>query len=212
MALKGTGSELESAVQKLREAARRDGLIDEAAQVVRSDTRQLASDFHHGVITIDTPRTQGASGQINEVERAALSGTEIRRASGFCTVIASSLDGEPLGRSQRILLTVVGDAANTDEVAIIDRHELANVPSKGRFHPSKYTFNANRAGRKPMVAEPVAATLAIRREAGAKALRCQGLDTAGRATGQVPVRLDGQWAEISLDARHRSIYFLLSSE
>ena len=209
--IQGTGEELAAGVRKLETEDAAAGLADAKGMVLRSDTRQLGADFGRGVLSIDTPRTQAVSGHLDAAASAATSGLEIRGASTYCSVILSSLDGEPVARSRRVLLTVIGDACNSDEVAVIDRAELANVPKQGRFHPSRSTINAGRAGKKPTVAEPVAVSIRLRRAPGAPALSCKRLDPGGQATGAVPSRFRAPWLELKLDGRERAIYYLLAA-
>ncbi|HET6385874.1 MAG TPA: hypothetical protein VFJ58_20985 [Armatimonadota bacterium] len=204
------GPDEQAELSGLRKNAERAGLINETSRVVRSDNGQLTSDFTHGIVTIDTARTQGASGGLDEVPKLALSGLRISGASTFATILFSSLDGLPLDHSNRILVTVMGDAANSDEVSGIDRTELANAPAHGRFHPSRYTMRSNQAGRRPTVAEPVAATLNLRRSPGAVRLQCHSLNPAGAVTGVVPTRLNGGWLRLSVNGQYRSVYYLLA--
>ena len=178
--------------------------------VARSDNGELTSDFEKGIVTIDTPRTQGATGSLDEAPEIKLSRVQISGASDFCTVLFSSLDGAAIGKSGRILVTVIGDACNSGEIARLDRSELAEAPAQGRFHPSSYQMMADRSGRKPMLAEPVAVTLKLRRDAGAPVLHCEALDPAGSPTHAVPVVRQGTVNEIRIAGKYQSIYFLLT--
>jgi hypothetical protein len=191
-----------------RRAAEGTKRIEEANHILRSETGELASDFLHGIITIDTPRMQAATGHLNEVERIALSQLEISRASTFCNVILTSLDGKRLDESQRILITITGDSANTDELAMVQRADLANAPKTGRFHPSRYVFNAAKAGRKPVLAEPVDVDLQLKRSVAGPA-KCASLDPSGKPTGDVPVTAEDGHVKISINGRYRAIYFLV---
>ena len=201
-----TGGDLADARRAAEDAKR----IDEAGHILRSDTGELVSDFKHGILTIDTPRTQAATGHLDEVERLALSQLEIANASTFCNVILTSLDGKKLEESQRILITVTGDSANTDEVAMVPRADLANAEKTGRHHPSRYVFNAGKAGRKPVLAEPVRVELRLKRSA-AGPVKCTSLDPSGKPTGDVPVTREEGHVKIGVDGRYRAIYFLVES-
>lgn len=74
------------------------------AQRVSSDSGELQRDFSLGIAVIDTARTQAASGEIAH-QQLRLSGVRIE-ARNHAAVAFSSLDGLPLERSRRVLVTV----------------------------------------------------------------------------------------------------------
>ncbi len=78
--------------------------IDRQAQRVTSLTGEVAWDYGHGVVTIDSPRAQGAGGFLAEMGRIELADIAIESDNEYGTILAVSLDGEPLARSRRILI------------------------------------------------------------------------------------------------------------
>jgi hypothetical protein len=78
---------------------------------VESDTGELLRNWEAGVHTIDTPKTQAASGWIGG-RRVELSGAAFEIATPKAAVAVSSVDGQPLDRSARILVTALGQAAS----------------------------------------------------------------------------------------------------
>lgn len=78
--------------------------IDEDTQIVRSLTGELQWDFSKGVVTVNTPRAQGATGFLRAAGRLELGDIIIESQNAYGTLLAVSLDGEPLRTSQRILL------------------------------------------------------------------------------------------------------------
>jgi hypothetical protein len=78
--------------------------IDADKNLVRSMTGELAWDFGKGVVTVDTPRAQGATGFLKEAGRIELSDVVIEAGNGYGTVLVVSLDGQPLRTSARILV------------------------------------------------------------------------------------------------------------
>jgi hypothetical protein len=80
-------------------------LADDATEVV-SDTAELRRDFSQGFHTIDTPRTQAASGWIGG-KRIELSSVAIEVDTPKATVCVSSLDGRPISASKRLLVTTI---------------------------------------------------------------------------------------------------------
>jgi hypothetical protein len=77
---------------------------------VRSDTGEVERDWNLGMQTIDTPRSQAAAGRIGG-HPVRLRDVELRIETPEATVALTSLDGQPLGSSEKILLTVVGPVA-----------------------------------------------------------------------------------------------------
>lgn len=84
-------------------------LLDPAATSVRSDTGQLDRDWSEGVLRIDSPRVQVASGWIGG-KTITLGDVRVRVDTPTATVAAIALDDAPLAQSRRILVTAVGRA------------------------------------------------------------------------------------------------------
>jgi hypothetical protein len=80
------------------------------ATTIRSDTGELERDWSAGVETIDTPRSQAAFGWIGG-RTIKLADVEIRIETPKATVALTSLDGQPIASSKKVLVTVVGEVA-----------------------------------------------------------------------------------------------------
>jgi len=65
---------------------------------------QLGWDFGQGVVTIDTPRAQGAVGFLGEAGEIELGDLTIHCTNEFASILVISLDGEPLATSRRVLI------------------------------------------------------------------------------------------------------------
>ncbi len=78
--------------------------IDYEKSVVRSITGELAWDFGKGVVTVNTPRAQGASGFLRAAGRIELADIAVEGANDYGTILAVSLDGEPLKTCKRIVI------------------------------------------------------------------------------------------------------------
>ncbi|OPX23985.1 MAG: hypothetical protein B1H04_03115 [Planctomycetales bacterium 4484_123] len=87
-----------------RRAAGLEKLIDREAKTVRSITGQLRWDFARGVVTVDTPRSQGAVGFLGRAGRVQLSDVTIECRNEFASVMVISLDGQPLRKSGKALI------------------------------------------------------------------------------------------------------------
>jgi hypothetical protein len=77
---------------------------DEKNNKIFSDTNELTWDYGQGIFNIDTKRTQGVIGFIGKqwVETADI---KIYSNNDFCSVIASSLDDEPLSKAKHVLVS-----------------------------------------------------------------------------------------------------------
>lgn len=82
------------------------GLSPEGTSLT-SDTGELKRDWDKGLFTIDTIRSQGVVGWLGELGKIELTDCTVQVGNPKAAVILSSLDGQPLARSQRILVTAV---------------------------------------------------------------------------------------------------------
>jgi hypothetical protein len=93
-------------------------LIDRSKQTVRSSTKELALDYTKGLLTIDAPQAQGASGNLKAAGTIKLDQVTIQCDLDNAHIILVSLDSRPLSRSRRMLLQVMSEerpSAFTDE-------------------------------------------------------------------------------------------------
>jgi len=81
-----------------------DRYIDVDKQTVRSMTGELYWDARRGVMTVNTPRAQGAWGFLKDAGVIRLGNVAIRSGNEYGAVLAVSLDGKPLATSNRILV------------------------------------------------------------------------------------------------------------
>jgi hypothetical protein len=141
----------------------REEVLDER---IVSDTGELAWDMQNGVMTVRTPRAAGATGFL--AGRAVdLGEISLKLETRFATVLAVSLDGQPLAESSRILLATVARAENTDQVWSNNR---TRIEPAGR-------------GRAPVLAEPVTGRIRFRH--APRRVRCLGPD--GRPGQELPL-------------------------
>ena len=95
-----------------------DAVAPPALQVsnpITSDTGELAwshGEPRSGFLTIDTPRTQGLVGFVPRKDWP-LTHLSAELGNEFAAVTLSSLDGEPIYRSDRLLLTTAGRSGNS---------------------------------------------------------------------------------------------------
>lgn len=86
-----------------------------------SDTGEITHDWQAGWLTIDTPRTQALVGFLGGGP-AETRDLRLQLTNEFAVVALSSLDGKPLARSDRVLLTATGraDPANARRIEPVE--------------------------------------------------------------------------------------------
>lgn len=118
------------------------------AHALVSDTGQIRRDWAAGILTIDTPRTQSASGWLGGTT-VGLSAATFSLDTPKATAVLTSLDGSPIPESGQILLTTVAQAISgrngvtslsepvTGKIAIRARDGLKLYPLAGDGAPGE---------------------------------------------------------------------------
>lgn len=88
--------------------------IDHKRRVVTSCTGELRLDYGKGVLAINAPAAQGASGSLRGMGAIKLKDLAITSRMELGHIVAASLDGKPLATSRRILLQVMSEEKPTD--------------------------------------------------------------------------------------------------
>jgi hypothetical protein len=143
---------------------------------IQSDTGELG--WHHadrgqGVITVDTPRSQALIGY---VKQGGLSTRNliVELETGFCALLLTSLDDQPIDRSSRLLLTATARLANTGFTWQNDRQTVKEW------------------GHGPVLVEPVTGNITLRNLGRAHGLRVRPLAANGTLLpGTIEPRTDG---------------------
>lgn len=81
-------------------------LIDSRTGTVRSTTNELVWNYRKSVCTLDTPKAQGATGNLAAAGDVELSTLTISSRNEYVSVLAVSMDGANLSDSERVLLQV----------------------------------------------------------------------------------------------------------
>ena len=89
-------------------------LLDANASEATTDTGELKRNWKQGVYTINTPRTQAATGWIGG-ESIALGNIEVNVKTANASVVVQSLDDTPVGRSQDLLISLGARAVPQDD-------------------------------------------------------------------------------------------------
>ena len=80
-------------------------LLDANANESTTDTGELKRNWKQGVYTINTPRTQAATGWIGG-ESISLGDIQVQVKTAYASVVVQSLDAAPVGRSQDLLISL----------------------------------------------------------------------------------------------------------
>ncbi len=164
------------------EQARRLGLpgydqMDPHAKRFVSDTGELSLDYGRGLFTVNTARTKAAIGYLRRAGSLDLHGVQIDCRTNFATVVVSSLDGQPIGRSKRLLVTAVARAENTAQGFW--------PPSPEQEAKNYMSWMLPAEGRLPVLAEPVRGELQVAVPGRAVVW---ALDPTGRRKSKLPSR------------------------
>jgi hypothetical protein len=160
--------------------------VDHAAQTVVSTTGELKLDYGRGVLTIQSPQSQGASGNLKAAGRLQLPAIELASDLDLAHIVAVALDDQPLATSRRILLQVMTEERTTDFAT-----EAVDATSK----------RITNIGRDPWQVRRIRGSVAFRRP-DAATLRVTALDFNGRMARSV-----GPAAEIQLQPE--TLYYLI---
>ncbi|AEE96984.1 fibronectin type III domain-containing protein [Mahella australiensis] len=118
--------------------------IDTKGKTITSMTGELLWDYDNGIMKIDTPNTQGATGFLNKVKAIDLGDIVIESGNDYATIVAVSLDNKPLKSSKRIMIqamtedkfygaeTVNGKITSLGSIPLNVKNINAKVTFKGK--------------------------------------------------------------------------------
>ncbi|MGA3129720.1 MAG: hypothetical protein ABSD59_02900 [Terracidiphilus sp.] len=152
-----------------------------APNPIRSDTGQLTwrhSGPDTGLVTVDSPRTQALIGFVRAAaDSNADSNLGAQIENTFCAIQLSSLDGQPISRSAKLLLVAGGRVENTGQ-----RWNSAGT-------------DVTNWGESPTLIDPVRGMLVLKHLEAARAVQLQAIDGVGQPLG-TPVaatRMGNAW-------------------
>lgn len=83
--------------------------VDRPNRVSRSATGELTWDYAQGLVTLQAPAAQGATGFLQRAGRLDLPDCEITCNTEYGSVLLVALDRQPIGRSKKMLLQVMSE-------------------------------------------------------------------------------------------------------
>jgi len=134
---------------------------------VVSDTGELAwyySQQEKGLVTIETEKSQALIGFVKD-HNNALKNLSATVENEFCSIILTSLDGQPISSSKKLLLVATARSANTGMIWNEKRTSLSDW------------------GSAPTVIEPVKGNVVLRNLEPLQRIKIIPLDGAGKAMG-----------------------------
>ena len=81
--------------------------IDRKKKTIRSLTGELVWDYGTGLVTINTPRSQGAVGFLARAGRIRLENIILESGNEYAGVLVTSLDDRPIATSGKVLIQAV---------------------------------------------------------------------------------------------------------
>ena len=166
--------------------------VDESAETVTSSTGQLRWDYGDGLVTVDAPKAQGATGFLAEAGRVELADVAIDSTNDYATVTVVSMDDRPLAASGKVLIQS-GTAARPTGW----RTKPAPPPADGKVSgtTSGELREVVEFGAAPWRVFDNATTVTVRNPTLTEAVK---LDPNGNAAGAVPVTRDGDALTVEL--------------
>ncbi len=117
------------------------GLIDAGAKKLKNATGEMSWDWGRGVVAVNTPKSQGATGFLSKAGAVALGDVVIEAKNEFATIVVTALDDKPLAQSSRILIQAMTEERpygwKTEGGKIID---LGGFPFNVRNIDATVTF------------------------------------------------------------------------
>lgn len=106
--------------------------IDRAAKTIASSTGELRLDYGRGVLAINAPQAQGASGNLQAAGPVVLRDLTVSSDLDLIHIAAVALDGRPLDSSSKILLQVMTEEKPTGFAALPAGPGILRIEDIGR--------------------------------------------------------------------------------
>lgn len=83
--------------------------IDRQQQTIRSSTGELLWNYQRGLVTVNAPQAQGATGFLRSAGKMKLDTLQLDSEMDYGTILLVALDDQPLATSHRMLLQVMSE-------------------------------------------------------------------------------------------------------
>jgi hypothetical protein len=141
--------------------------INNVEQTVKSSTGEILLDYGKGILRLDSPKAQGAVGNLKEAGKVVLTASEMESDLDLASILLVPLDGQPVATSAKLLLQVMTEekATNFD----------AEPAGEGKFR-------IRSIGTDPWLFRAPRGTVTLKRSDAAQ-LKVTALDLNGYPTG-----------------------------
>ena len=182
-------------------------LVDLSAGEVRSDTGELYRSWTKRYGTIDAPMSKCVYGRLAKNGKLELNDFTVDCRSDYAVIALSSLNNDlPIGQTDSMLLSAVGEAINTD-MLISENVPDAKQPKTYWQHGMPAYRSLEDFGKPPILAEVIEADIAIRTD---KVMSVQAISAEGLLIGYVPVSYEDGWMKFTIGYnKFPSIYYLI---
>jgi hypothetical protein len=153
--------------------------VDDAARLIRSNTRQHVLDLQSQCFTLDAPAAQGVAAFFKNKREHRLSTVRVKAENDYGVCLVVSLDGAPLATARRILVQA---GTSTMPTGWVDSPAPPSDDPKKPNEPGLRRIDA--VGKAPWAMEKVRMMVEIQNSSLKKATV---LDPNGYATGEVPL-------------------------
>jgi hypothetical protein len=106
--------------------------IERATSTVKSSTGELTLDYGKGLLQVNAPAAQGASGNLKAAGEIGLTDVAIQSDLDNAHVMVVSLDGEPIRQSARLLVQAMSEEASTGFATEAATNGLKRITNIGR--------------------------------------------------------------------------------
>jgi len=169
---------------------------DTQRKTLTSLTHELIWNYDRGFIQIDTPRTQGVLGFLDNQTVTGRS-LQLKLNNAYGVVHFSSLDAKPLNETKRILVSLVGRTRNTGQ----------------QYAKRGENYKLQQQGEAPLLMEPVTADFEL--QTGHSQWRLRTLDYNGNprpGTGELLAAVRGKITGKLSNRVANGVYFLLEAQ
>jgi hypothetical protein len=163
---------------------------DGTKHVYESITGELRWDVGQGLLTVNSPRTQGVVG-FTQGRAVAMGDVTLEVGNDFAVVVVSSLDGASIRQAGRLLVSTSARA----QWSGMEFDERTGVVTK--------------SGRPPFLMEPVAGTVRIKHD---KPLTVYRLSSSGKRLGEVETQKTREGTAFEMRPENRCMHYELVSK